>query len=176
LGIPPHCKQMGYPARKMKKEDFVELLKKLRERPVSGRKLFVWVGDKQSITDILPAEITNEVDLLQIIPDESCSDDANIQRELRKIVRETLQQGVQSLKGQQVLLVSNSWVLARYKVPLSVFYKYYLGDRTLVVLQVDKSMFSGKLPEYVRLRENITLEYFRNLLPEENKDNIIERG
>lgn len=160
----------------MKKEDFVELLEKLIERPVSGRKLFVWIGNKQSITDILPAEITNEVDLLHIIPDESCSDDVSIQRELRKIMKEMLQQGVQSLKGQQVLLVSNSWVLARYKVPLSVFYKYYLGDRTLVVLRVDKSTFSGKLAEYVRFRENITLDYFKNLLAEENKDNIIERS
>ncbi len=157
----------------MKVEDFIGLVKRFRERPISGRKLYIYHGDKGSIEHILPSEILKEIDLLKIVPDENYPNETSIQKAIKDALKKTLQENIQSLKGQQVLLVINSWVLAKYKVPIAIFYQYYLGDRTMLVLHIDKTSFVGSLPEYVTFKDNIVLKYFEKLLPEENKDNIL---
>lgn len=158
----------------MKLEDFDRVVKRFRERPISGRKLYLYCGNKGSIKSVLPIEILKEVDLLKIIPAEDYADDTSIQKAIKDALKKILQENIQSLTGQQVLLIINSWILARYDVRLSIFYQYYLVDRTMVILHIDKTSFGVSLPKYVIFKDNIVLKYFEKLLPEENKDNILK--
>lgn len=158
----------------MKLEVFDRVVKRFRERPISGRKLYLYRGKLEPIKNIFPSEILKEIDLLRIIPDEDYPDDTSIQKSIKDALKFILQENIKSLKGQQVLFIINSWVLARYKIPIAIFYQYYLGDKTMVILHIHKINFDGSLPKYVTFKENIVFKYFEKLLPEENKDNILE--
>jgi len=143
----------------MKLEVFDRVVKKFRERPISGRKLYLYCGKLESIKNVFSSEILKEVDLLKIIPAEDYADDTSIQKAIKDALKKILQENIQSLTGQQVLLIINSWILARYDVRLSIFYQYYLADKTMVILHIHKINFDGSLPKYVTFKENIVFKY-----------------
>ncbi|MBA7690406.1 hypothetical protein ES703_98932 [subsurface metagenome] len=78
------------------------------------------------------------------------------------------------MEGQQILVVLNVYLLARYKVPLSFFYEIYFSDKTMVILVVPQEKSDNRLPDYVSFEEDPTLKYLKEVLSEEHKFNIIK--
>jgi hypothetical protein len=96
---------------------------------------------------------------------------------VRKQIEKTLEHklfelysDVQKRGKQQILVVLSSSILARYKIGLTVFYNYYLGDHTMVifVVPIPKFLNDLKLPEYVKYDPNETLKYISSLTQPEN--------
>jgi len=161
----------------MKANDFKIILEKHYRKGVSGRKLFLWYGSVDKLKIILPSDLIKEIDLLNLSESNTIIDDDTITRSLKNDLSQLLNSYLSGLKeDNQILVVYNCWVLSRYKIPLSVFYQDYLCDKTMAILQIDNIDFDGSLPDYIKFNKEKTLQYISNLLPEENKQNIIVKN
>lgn len=154
--------------------DLQKIITEFKKRPLPGRKLYIWHGSRAKLLDYLPTDIVQELDILQIAPQEMTDDLTQIQKGVKKAIAKKMEEYILNLEGQQILVVSNSYLLARYKVPLSSFYKIYFSDRTMVILVVRQEKVNNCLPNYVSFKDNATLKYLKEVLPEEHKFNIIE--
>jgi len=154
--------------------DLKEIATKFKERPLPGRKLYIWHGSKEKLLDYLPADNVRELDILQIAPQEGIDESTQIRKRVKKAIVQKLEEYILNLKGQQILVVSNVYLLARYKVSLSSFYEIYFSDKTMVVLVVLKGKVDIRLPDYVSFENNATLKYLKEVLPEEHRSNVIE--
>ena len=163
----------------MTETEFKKIIGRFIERPIPGRKLFIWHGYKEKLFPLLPQKLIADVDILELASNISSSyidSDDNIQRKLRKTVTKKLNELISVTDGRQILVVSNTQLLARYKVPLSLFYSNYLTDRTIAILVVHRVSFKKTLPEYIRFDQEAVFKLFQNSLAEENKYNIIEEA
>ena len=161
----------------MTETEFKKIIGRFIERPIPGRKLFIWHRYKEELFPLLPERLITEMDILELASSISSSytdSHDDIQKELRKTVTKKLNELVSIVDGQQILVVSNTQLLARYKVPLSIFYSNYLMDRTIAILVIPRFRFEKTLPEYIKFNKEDVFKYFQNLLAEENKHNIIE--
>lgn len=154
--------------------DLKEIATKFKERPLPGRKLYIWRGSKEKLLDYLPSDNVRELDILQIAPLEGIDEPTQIRKRVEKAIAQKLEEYILNLKGQQILVVSNVYLLARYKVPLSSFYEIYFSDKTMVILAVLKGKVEFRLPDYVSFEDNATLKYLKKVLPEEHRSNVIE--
>ena len=157
-------------------QDFKKFVDEFKTRPIPGKHVYVWNGDANSLLEILGEEIREELDLSSDIEIGTSADEANgvvlgrnIERKLESKLSE-LYAEVQERHRQQVLVVTSSSILARYKIGLTVFFNYYLGDHTMVVFVVPKAKAVGdlNLPGYVRYNPNETLKYLSALAQPEN--------
>ncbi len=160
----------------MTSADFMNIVARFQERPVPGRKVYVWHGSQVRLWQCLPANIVQEMDLVKIIPEDIGLDADEIRRKMRKAIATELEKCISGLKGQQILVVSNAYLLARYRIPLSVFYAAYLSDRTMLVFLVPKQKVVTELPKYAVFIQDATLKYIQELLPNEHRDNIIKEA
>lgn len=157
----------------MNTEEFKKVATELKERPVPGKHVYVWNGDEDVLLEIVGKELACEFDLAADIQvDESYDQNETgfsrrIERSLEKKLFE-LYSEVNDREKQQILVVSSSSILARYKMGLTVFYDYYLGDRTMVVFVVPKPEVLAIFPDYVRYAPDETLKYLGNLVQPEN--------
>jgi len=151
-----------------------EIATKFKERPLPGRKLYIWRGSREKLLDYLPAHIVRELDILQIAPQGGINEPTQIQKRVKKAIAQKLEDCISNLEGQQILVVSNVYLLARYKVPLSFFYEIYFSDKTMVILVVPQEKADNRLPDYVSFEDNATLKYLKEVLPEEHRSNVIE--
>ena len=158
----------------MKIDEFMTLIKKFSNRPIPGRKFYIYQGSRESIKKMLPSEMVKEIDLLQLLPNSNFPDDNSIQRAVKSALKDNLQQSIKLLTGRQILLIISAWILVRYRVPPSIFYQYYLSDKTMVIVVIERTDFHENIPAYVTLNNNIVLNFFRDSLPEENKNNILQ--
>lgn len=158
----------------MKKEEFYNTIKRLEQGPILGRKLYVWCGEKTSLMDNIPEKLVEMIDLQNFNVDINIEDDLAIQKIIKKALKDTLTILHNNLRGQQILLVGNSFLLARYRVPLTPFYDYYLTDSTIAVLILPKPISLKKdLPPYIKFSPTKQLEYFSETMAKENEQNII---
>jgi hypothetical protein len=156
--------------------DLKEIATKFKERPLPGRKLYIWHSSKEKLLDYLPADNVREFDILQIAPQERIDEPTQIRKRVKTAIAQKLEEYVLNLEGQQILVVSNVYLLARYKVPLSSFYEIYFSDKTMVILVVLKGKVDIQLPEYISFENNATLKYLKEVLPEEHRSNVIEEA
>ena len=154
--------------------DFKEIATKFKERPLPGRKLYIWRGSREKLLDYLPRDIVRELDILEIALQGGINESTQIRRGVRKAIARKLEECISNLEGQQILVVLNIYLLARYKVPLSFFYEIYFSDKTMVILVVPQEKVDNRLPDYVSFEDNATLKYLKEVLSEEHKFNIIE--
>ncbi len=158
----------------MNLEEFRKNIEEFKTRPIPGKHVYVWNDDKNSFLLLAKAAFTKELDLaLDIGVDENRANQRTVRQEVEKALKIRLSQlysEVQRQGRQQILMVLSANLLARYKVGLTVFYSYYIGDRTMVVFVVPrpKDLNSLTLPEYVEYDPNETLKYLMNLLGSEN--------
>lgn len=157
-------------------QDFKKFVEEFKTRPIPGKHVYVWNGDADSLLEILGEDITEELDLSSDIDIGTSADEAsevvlarNIERKLEGRLSE-LYAEIRKRNKQQVLVVTSSSILARYKIGLTVFFNYYLGDHTMVAFVVPKAKASGdlNLPEYVRYNPHETLKYLSALAQPEN--------
>lgn len=157
-------------------QDFKKFVDEFKTRPIPGKHVYVWNGDADSLLEILGEDIAEELDLSSDIEIGTSSDEVSevllgrsIERKLEGRLSE-LYIEVQKRNKQQVLVVTSSSILARYKIGLTVFFNYYLGDHTMVAFVVPKAKAVSdlNLPEYLRYNPNETLKYLSALAQPEN--------
>ena len=157
-------------------QDFKKFVDEFKTRPIPGKHVYVWNGDANSLLEILGEDITEELDLSSDIEIGTAADEASevvlgrkIERKLEGRLSE-LYAEIRKRNKQQVLVVTSSSILARYKIGLTAFFSYYLGDHTMVILMVPKTKAVGdlNLPEYVKYDPNETLKYLSILAQPEN--------
>jgi hypothetical protein len=158
------------------RQELEEIAKKMVKRPLLGRKLYIWLGGMKELRELLPHEIVFEIDLLDLVTEEEAISEADIQRQLKKCLEIRLDVLQKNLKGQQILLVVNGILLIRYHVSLNSFYARYLSDRTMVVIQIPRGERKESFPSYVEFHPDEVLENLLNMLPEENRNNIVYGG
>ena len=130
----------------------------------------------KELRELLPHEIVSEIDLLDLVAENEALNETDIQRQMKKSLETRLDVLLKNLKGQQILLVANGILLIRYHVSLNPFYARYLSDRTMVVIQIPRVKRVENFPSYVEFRTDEVLENLLNMLPEENRNNIIHGG
>lgn len=154
--------------------DLKDMAYKLKERPISGRKLVIFIGKIEKIREVIPKEILKEIDILNFNIRSTELDDMDICKQISKKLNSELNVLLNKLENQQILLIKNSFLFARYKISLAPFYKYYLSDRTMVIIHLPVTIFKKELPKYILFNSNNTLKFFEDILPEEHKQNIIK--
>jgi len=158
----------------MNLEEFKKSIEEFKTRPIPGKHVYVWNDEKNSFLRLTKAEFTKELDLaLDVGVDENRANERIVRRGVEKALKNRLSQlysEVQKQGEQQILMVLSGNLLARYKIGLTVFYSYYIGDRTMVVFVVPrpKDLNSLTFPEYVEYDPNETLKYLTNLVGSEN--------
>lgn len=156
----------------MNSEEFKKLVDQLKERPLPGKHVYVWNGDEKSLFGVIDKELIKKLDLACDVQLEESKDypETYFSRLIEKEIEKKLfgfYSEITDLKKQQVLVVSSSSILSRYKIGLTVFYNCYVGDRTMVVFVVPKPQ-TLVLPDYVRYDPDETLKYLGNLVQLEN--------
>jgi len=158
----------------MNLEEFRKNIEEFKKRPIPGKHIYVWNDEKNLLLQLTKAELTKQFDLaLEIEVDENRENERIVRREIEKALENKLSQlysEVQNEGEQQILVVLSVNLLARYGIGLTVFYSYYIGDRTMVVFVVPKPEVWNSLtfPEYVKYDPNETLKYLINLVGSEN--------
>jgi hypothetical protein len=158
----------------MNLEEFSKKIEEIKTRPIPGKHVYVWNDEKNSLLQLTKAGLTKQFDLaLEIEVDENRENERIVRREIEKALENKLSQlysEVQNEGEQQILVVLSANLLARYRMGLTVFYSYYIGDRTMVVFVVPKpeDLKSLNFPEYIEYDPNETLKYLINLVGSEN--------
>lgn len=158
----------------MNLEEFRKNIEEFKTKPIPGKHVYVWNDEKNSFLQLTEAEFTKQFDLaLEIGIDENRANGRIVRREIEKALENRLSEfysEVQKRRQQQILVVLSANLLARYGIGLTVFYSYYIGDRTMVVFVVPKpkDLNNSTLPEYVEYDPNKTLKYLINLVGSEN--------
>lgn len=160
----------------MKSEDLAHIVQSMIGRPKPGRKLFVWLGTIYELRQITPREITVEIDLLDLVPEEQNISQKEIQNKLRKSLEQKLDSLLQGVKNSQVLIISNGILLVRYNLSFNTFYSRYLVDRTMAIIQMPALIGTDKLPSYVGFHPEKIKERIIQMLPEENRENMVVGG
>lgn len=157
-------------------EDFRKIVSDLKAGPIPGKHAYVWSGDKDSLLEITGKTLGEELDLSSDI-DVDVSDEERNESDLGRLIEKALERKLFELYSevsrqgkQQMLVVCSSSILARYKMGLTIFYNYYLGDHTKVTFVAPKpqTLINLTLPDYVKYDPEDTLKYLGNLLLTEN--------
>lgn len=154
--------------------DFKKIIDEFRTRPIPGKHAYVWNEDKNRFTELVNKDLIRELDMaLEISADENEAGQAGIRRCIEKTLETKLSElysQVQKGGVQQILAVTSPSILARYRIGLTVFYNYYLGDRTMVVFIIPrpKNLENFAFPEYVQYNPDGTVKYLANLVGLEN--------
>jgi hypothetical protein len=156
--------------------DFKKFVVEFKTRPMPGKHVYVWNDDADSLLGMLGEDLAEELDLSSDIEIGTVVDETNevvVRRNVEKKLERRLSElyaETQKRNKQQVLVVTSSSILARYKIGLTAFFSYYLGDHTMVILMVPKTKAVGdlNLPEYVKYDPNETLKYLSIVAQPEN--------
>jgi DNA-binding protein Fis len=158
----------------MKVSDLEKLAQDLQKRPIPGKRVIVWIGDKEELYKHIPKEMTEELIVSRLPVDQA---DLQNEKKLQKALRSKLNQALQNyhsqISGQRILIVSDAELLARYQISLQPFYDYFVGDRTMTILIVPdaKISISDNLWGYFKLEEDSVLSYLMSLLTQ--NDSIV---
>lgn len=155
-------------------DDFKKMVDDFRTRPAPGKHVYVWNDEKSRFLEFVDKDLIMELDVALaagVYEDEVGQKD--IPRKIEKALETKLFElysQVQKGGMQQVLAVTSPSVLARYRIGLTAFYNYYLGDHTMVVLIVPKPKNLDNLafPEYIQYDPDETMKYLANLVGFEN--------
>lgn len=153
--------------------EFENIAKQLQQKPAIGKRIFVWNGMKEELYPFFSKKNVKEITLSQLhLTGDSILSEINIQREIKKALKKELKNYISVLKDQQILIISDAELIARYNIGLGVFYDYYIGDRTMVVLIIPPEDNTNIIisRDYVEIDGTVTLRYFQNIL--EDKDFI----
>ena len=153
-------------------DDFKTLLSNFSKRPVppiADRHVYLWHGELSALHALLTPNLSTTLDLFDIT--------RSLQRTPFSIdeARRVLQTAIQSwldhhapLSGtQQVVVVTGTELLARYRVPINAFFSS-AGESQMFVFVVPRHETAlqpqGSLPGYVDFNPQATLEYLQTKL------------
>jgi len=139
------------------------------------KELVMWTGSEKALHQAVGAAKTITLDLLDLFDLENLPvDDESTRGHLRDTLREKLQAIPRGPDNHVVLIVKSIGLLARYNVGLKVFYDWFIGDFTMVVLLLDGGTENVDWPEEVRCEGNRLLGYFSE--PDMVKEVFSTRG
>lgn len=153
----------------MNQKDLKSIADKLKDRPFPGKRVFLWIGSIDRLRNILPSDIVKTIRISEILPLLE-SNDKKLQRMIKRSIDSMLQQIRYELKGQQILLVEDAVLLARYSLEITGFFDWYVGDRTMVIFSIPDLDGAEKVAnEYnIKFNRNALLDYFKSHLDSEN--------
>lgn len=130
--------------------------------PFPGKHVYLWNGKIKDLK--LPMEITKSLDLSKI--------DCNSEYEIKRYIINKLNIYYRESTNQQILLVINPYLIARYNTGIGVFYDYFVSDRNMVIFVVPSmKQKTLRFPDYVLFNRDMILKYFKKLI---DPDNIIK--
>jgi hypothetical protein len=156
-------------------DEFTSLLTQFAERPIPsvlGRHVYVWRRAVDALNPLVPRRVLTVLDLNDLcrtLARTPSTDDA-ARAVLTEAIDARLQQEFPRDNRQRVLIVSGCGLLMRYRVSLGLFVQLASENRLIVfVAPTDDSNYQPgqPLPDYVRLRPDATLSFFKNALTEE---------
>ena len=161
----------------MKRQEFATLLEVFLKAPPPYRHLYLWHGEADGLSALLPPGKTSSLDLFELaarLPSRPLAQE-EAQRVLGAALRKAVQEWAASdAEVRPILVVKGSQLLARYRVSLASFYEA-LTARLMVVLVCSAADASydpgGRLPLYVQCDPGATLTYLSQLVED---NHIIE--
>ncbi len=125
------------------------------------KEVVLWVGSEKALQETLGTTKHTVLDLLDLFDPESLPvDDEETRDQLRDRLRTRLKAIERGPGNRVVLVVRSIGLLARYDVGLKEFYDWFVGDFTLVILQLELGTEKVEWPEEVACEPNHLLGYF----------------
>ena len=153
----------------MNKMEFAALLAQMAERPVpplAGRHVYLWHGELAGLQGLAPGGMSIELDLYTLaagLPKTPFALD-EARRLLQAGIGAWLRYHAPAPGGHQVVVVTGSSLLQRYRVTLDAFFQFSTERRPIVfALSRRESEYRPvrPMPDYVDLEPSDTCEYLR---------------
>jgi hypothetical protein len=152
----------------MNTTEFASLLGQLAERPVpplADRHVYLWHGELAELRGLMPAGLSSELDLYALaatLPKMPFALD-----EARRLLQASIAAWLREhapAAGHQIVVVTGSSLLQRYRVPLDAFFQSSSETR-LIVFVVSRRESGHRparpMPDYVDFEPSATFEYLR---------------
>jgi hypothetical protein len=149
--------------------EFAALLGQLAERPVpplAGRHVYLWHGELAELRGFAPAGLSIELDLYALAAGLHKTPFAldEARRLLQAGIAAWLRDHAPALGAHQIIVVTGSSLLQRYRVPLDAFFQSSTETR-LIVFAISRRESGYQpvrpMPDYVDLEPSATFEYLR---------------
>lgn len=156
----------------MELDDFKSLLARFAQRPVpsiAGRHVYLWHGELPVLHALLPLELSVHLDLWDVarsLPRAPLAVD-EARRVLQAAIEAWLDHHLPPVGAQRVVVVTGAALLARYRMPLNVFFNLAGESQMFVfILPPHETAFQPRrpLPPYVDFDAQATLTYLHTKL------------
>lgn len=125
------------------------------------KEILLWAGSQKSLQEALSTDTFITLDLLDLFdPANLPIDDDATRDQLRDRLRSHLKKIHPGPDNRVILVVKSIGLLARYGVGLTLFYDWFVGSFTLVILLLEGGPETTEWPEEVRCESNRLLKYF----------------
>jgi hypothetical protein len=156
----------------MMQEQFSRLLKRFAGSPVTsttGRHVYLWHGNDSHLSDIVPAEVKEVLDLHTLVASASRTpyEQADAARVIQKLIEAWLEKNLAETR-QRIVIISGCDILARYRVPLTAYFQW-VSDTTMFIFVVEdwtSLSLAGHIPEYVSLNTQSVFTYLHEIMSE----------
>jgi len=123
--------------------------------------ILLWAGSEKSLQQALGTDKFIVLDLLDLFDTPNLPLDEDATRDqLRDRLRSRLKKFQPGADNRVILVVKSIGLLARYSVGLTMFYEWFGGSFTLVILLLEGGQETTEWPEEVRCESNRLLKYF----------------
>jgi hypothetical protein len=125
------------------------------------KEILLWAGSEKSLQQALGTDKFIVLDLLDLFDPSNLPLDEDATRDqLRDRLRSRLKEFHPGPDNRVILVVKSIGLLARYSVGLTMFYDWFVGSFTLVILLLEGGQETTDWPEEVRCESNRLLKYF----------------
>jgi hypothetical protein len=125
------------------------------------KEVLMWIGTEKALQQTLGFVKYCTLDLLDLFDIENLPvDDDTTKNQLRDSLRVYLRGVHRGADNRVILVVKSIGLLARYNMGLKVFYDWFIGDFTMIILLLDGGSEKVDWPEEVRCESNRILNYF----------------
>jgi hypothetical protein len=125
------------------------------------KEILLWAGSEKSLQQALGTEKFIILDLLDLFdPSNLPLDDDDTRDQLRDRLRSRLKEIHPGPDNRVILVVKSIGLLARYSVGLTMFYDWFVGSFTLVILLLEGGEETTDWPEEVRCESSRLVKYF----------------
>lgn len=157
----------------MNLDELKVIASELNERPKYGKRVFAWVGSQDKLYAVLPSEITKPINISGLQFHQNSED---VKRDIRNTLNNKLQEITAGLRSQQILVVEDAVLLARYGVEITGFYDWYVGDKTMVIFLIpDLDKAESRMQDIcdigggcIEFKKEKILRYFGSHIGDEN--------
>jgi len=155
--------------------EFKTLIADFKKRIMKGRYVYLWHGTERGLDDILPQDVTSRMDIVETIRNVDISE--CVADEIDRLIKKQISRELtnhSNLPEPHILVVTNAYLMARYKTGLQMYYDNFVGDGRMLILQVAKWYIETvRLPSFVNFEPETCFNYLAKLV---ESDHVIEEG